>query len=165
MPYKDPAVRRVKHADYRRRRRAAGLEPPHVRTPEQRTRENDLAKQRHQVKAQTMADYWSGWRRKNPDAYRIIMRRSKLKKYGLTIADYEAMLAIQGGVCAICETGSTSLTGGAMAIDHCHKTKVVRGLLCGRCNTMLGQIEENIDLLEAMISYIRRHAPLAEDAR
>ncbi|WP_260988062.1 endonuclease VII domain-containing protein [Streptomyces sp. CFMR 7] len=53
--------------------------------------------------------------------------------YGLTAEDYAKLLAYQGGRCAICrETRRTNL-----AVDHCHKTEAVRGLLCARCNGQL----------------------------
>ncbi|MEU4920286.1 endonuclease VII domain-containing protein [Streptomyces parvus] len=53
--------------------------------------------------------------------------------YGLSVEDYERLLAYQGGRCAICrEKRRTNL-----AVDHCHKTEAVRGLLCARCNGQL----------------------------
>ncbi|MGI5196950.1 endonuclease VII domain-containing protein [Streptomyces sp. CA-288835] len=53
--------------------------------------------------------------------------------YGLTAEDYQRLLEAQGGKCAICrETRKTNL-----AVDHCHKTEAVRGLLCARCNSQL----------------------------
>ncbi|MFB7027166.1 MULTISPECIES: endonuclease VII domain-containing protein [unclassified Streptomyces] len=53
--------------------------------------------------------------------------------YGLSAEDYKRLLEAQGGKCAICrETRKTNL-----AVDHCHKTEAVRGLLCARCNGQL----------------------------
>ncbi|MGW6597895.1 endonuclease VII domain-containing protein [Streptomyces sp. NPDC055036] len=53
--------------------------------------------------------------------------------YGLSPADYQALLDYQNGRCAIClETRRTNL-----AVDHCHKTEAIRGLLCARCNGQL----------------------------
>lgn len=53
--------------------------------------------------------------------------------YGLSAEDYQRLLRAQDGKCAIClETRKTNL-----AVDHCHKTEAIRGLLCARCNGQL----------------------------
>lgn len=68
------------------------------------------------------------WRAKNPD----YGRATNLKKsFGLTIAEYDAMLAAQGGVCALCKKKPT---GKRLAVDHDHNTGEIRSLLCHRCN-------------------------------
>lgn len=59
--------------------------------------------------------------------------------YGISQAKYEEMLDAQGGVCAICEEPPNG--GKALAVDHCHETGVVRGLLCSGCNGSLGWYE------------------------
>lgn len=46
---------------------------------------------------------------------------------------------------------------GRMAVDHCHVSDKVRGLLCPRCNTVLGSCEDDVELLLAMIEYLKRH--------
>lgn len=56
-----------------------------------------------------------------------------LNTYGLTAEDYQTLMDFQNGRCAIClETRKTNL-----AVDHCHKTEAIRGLLCARCNGQL----------------------------
>lgn len=53
--------------------------------------------------------------------------------YGLSADDYDQLFKAQDGKCAICrESRKTNL-----AIDHCHKTEAIRGLLCARCNGQL----------------------------
>ena len=67
-----------------------------------------------------------------------------LKKYDLTIAQYDAMLAEQGGGCAICHHPEMMVQQGKvrrLSIDHDHATGVIRGLLCSRCNRRLGSWE------------------------
>ena len=98
------------------------------------------------------------WRKKNPEKYRAIMRRNKLKKYGLTIEQFDKMLADQNGVCAICKTGTTSLLGAVLSIDHDHATGRTRGLVCGKCNTVLGHCNDSIAVLENAIIYLRKYA-------
>ncbi|HLE80784.1 MAG TPA: endonuclease domain-containing protein [Dehalococcoidia bacterium] len=61
-------------------------------------------------------------------------RAAKLKRLGLTPADYEIFLEVQGGLCAFCGRVPTHRR---LAVDHNHKTGKVRGLLCYRCNRFL----------------------------
>lgn len=58
--------------------------------------------------------------------------------YGLTVEQYEEMFSKQDGVCAICKQPWKTRR---LAVDHCHKTGKIRGLLCGRCNGQLGWLE------------------------
>lgn len=60
--------------------------------------------------------------------------------YGIDLDEYERMLAVQGGVCAICDQPEKAKNR-LLCVDHDHQTGVVRGLLCTRCNTALGSYE------------------------
>jgi len=80
------------------------------------------------------------------------MRAYGLKRFGLTIADYDAMLEGQGG-CAICLQGCA--TGKRLAVDHDEATGRVRGLLCVRCNQGIGRFEHDPALLESAAAYLR----------
>lgn len=72
--------------------------------------------------------------------------------YGISIEQYEEILVSQQGVCWICEktNGRRSL-----AVDHNHNTGQIRGLLCSKCNIALGYVDEDPDILEKMISYLK----------
>lgn len=70
--------------------------------------------------------------------------------YGLSLAGYDQLLSQQGGVCAVCLRPPT---GRRLCVDHDHDTGVVRALLCNRCNTALGIMEENPDLLWKLLDY------------
>jgi hypothetical protein len=77
--------------------------------------------------------------------------------FGLTLEEYQQMQDAQGGVCKICRRPETSTRKGVvrnLAIDHCHATKKIRGLLCSRCNTMIGHADENPKTLAAAILYL-----------
>lgn len=82
-------------------------------------------------------------------------RRTHLRAYGLTLDDYTAMLTAQGGRCAICGAASSDATKRRLAVDHCHGTGRVRGLLCGKCNIGIGQFNHDPDLLTKAIEYLR----------
>ena len=71
--------------------------------------------------------------------------------YGITLVEYDQMIADQGGGCKICmePPGKKRL-----AVDHDHKTGRVRGLLCLGCNTALGNVKDNPVLLRRLADHI-----------
>jgi hypothetical protein len=81
--------------------------------------------------------------------------RTLRKKFGLTVEEYDRMLEAQGGVCLLCERENTY--GRRLAVDHCHITGKVRGLLCTRCNAALGVFNDDPEILERAIQYLRSH--------
>ncbi len=86
-----------------------------------------------------------------------VLRRSRERQYGLTHDEYMALLEAQGGACAIC---GGSAQQRALAVDHDHVTSAIRGLLCDRCNPMLGYARDSIAILEAAIEYLKRNQVL-----
>jgi Recombination endonuclease VII len=81
-----------------------------------------------------------------------------LKQFGVTASEYDRMLVAQNGVCAICrqEESSRHQKGSVkrLAVDHCHSTGKVRGLLCERCNQVLGRIKDDSDIARGMATYL-----------
>lgn len=77
-------------------------------------------------------------------------------KFGLTPEEYDAILAAQGGVCALCER--PPMPGISLHVDHDHGTGEIRGLLCVRCNNALGLFREDPDLLERAARYVTKDA-------
>lgn len=93
----------------------------------------------------------------NKPAELLQRRHAKIKKYGLQPDDYHAMLAKQGGKCAICRSDKPTLNNkGSFRIDHCHVTGVVRGLLCNKCNAGLGMFGDNPELLAKALQYLTK---------
>jgi len=93
----------------------------------------------------------------NTDARRVIARRSHLKhKYGITLEDYDALFAKQGGTCAICQgtTGHVAMKEDTLCVDHDHNTGEVRGLLCHPCNVMIGKAQDNSTILRRGAAYL-----------
>jgi hypothetical protein len=87
--------------------------------------------------------------------------RSHLKRrFGLDINEYETILIQQNYACAICKKSESALgtkSDGSpkrLSVDHCHKTKIIRGLLCQRCNSGLGQFFDNPEYLESAINFL-----------
>jgi hypothetical protein len=75
------------------------------------------------------------------------------RKYGLTLVEFESMYRDQAGVCKIC--GNPETAGRCLAVDHCHETGAVRGLLCTNCNQGLGKFHDSIDTLIAACIYLK----------
>lgn len=80
----------------------------------------------------------------------IVLRRT----YGITLEEYQTRLVAQEGRCAICKEATTGACGRALHVDHCHATGKVRGLLCGKCNTLLGFVNDRLEILEAAKNYL-----------
>lgn len=117
-----------------------------LRNPE-KVKENN--KNRKRTKKQH-SEYMKAWRIKEPEK----AKSADLKKqYGITIDDYNKKLQSQNCKCAVCG----SLQGKrALAVDHNHSTGEIRDLLCHRCNTSIGLMDESIDKLKALISYLEK---------
>lgn len=75
------------------------------------------------------------------------------QKYGLTQAAVEAMIAGQGGVCAICGLEEWGKKG--PMVDHDHATGLVRGILCWACNTAVGMVRDRPEIADKVASYLR----------
>jgi Recombination endonuclease VII len=94
------------------------------------------------------------------EKYKISMRNSRYKRiYGITLDEYNQMLEEQNFVCKICHCPETSIGFGgevkSLAIDHCHDTGKVRGLLCDRCNHLLGLAKDSTKVLQNCIKYLK----------
>ncbi len=116
-----------------------------------------------------------GWQQANADRVNAVQRRRRPKpgvkarerdsylqrKYGITQAQYDALLAKQGGGCAIC--GRQPAEKISLHVDHEHSTSRIRGLLCFRCNNALGDLGDDVAHLQRAIAYLKE--PTEEDRR
>ena len=75
-----------------------------------------------------------------------------IRYYGITLAEYRELLAIQKGCCAIC---GREPTGRALHVDHDHKTGDVRGLLCWTCNRLLPFLGDSPERAARAAAYLR----------
>ncbi|QTO46322.1 endonuclease VII domain-containing protein [Burkholderia latens] len=117
------------------------------RLPGETAKEHHARKWAHRMKANP------GWERE----------RTLKRRWGMTRAQLQEMSDAQGNVCAICKQPETAVHGATqqikhLAIDHCHKTGKIRELLCWRCNGTIGKVEDSIELLQAMVDYLKKHS-------
>lgn len=89
------------------------------------------------------------WNKKNPERQPSYMRKWK---YGLTTEQFNAMLAEQGGACAICRDSEKK-----WCVDHDHATGKVRAILCYCCNIAIGNLGDSARLASAAAEYLTKH--------
>jgi hypothetical protein len=100
------------------------------------------------------------WRRDNPERFARTARARAIKKYGITVAEYDAIALSQGGVCVGCHgTGEDGLrkatrSGRSLVVDHDHDTGAVRGLLCSQCNLAIGNAKDDPVILRRLAAYL-----------
>lgn len=108
----------------------------YAQTPERQKATRDRARRRYHDNQEVQTRY----------------ERRLLKLYNLTQEEYDAKLAEQNGGCAIC--GEQCKSGRTLAVDHCHVTGEVRGLLCANCNRAIGWLQDDQTLIRSALEYI-----------
>lgn len=85
--------------------------------------------------------------------------------FGIDIDAFDGLLARQGFVCAICGRPESSKHSSgkvkSLAVDHCHRTGTIRGLLCISCNNGLGRFKDSPELLRKAAAYLDSHCPIS----
>ena len=119
----------------------------HVCTREQyhtKFRETSLAQNKEWHKSNVQRANETNWKR-------------QIKKFGADPELYFKLFQEQHGVCYICHKDNGVTKYGVkrkLSIDHCHKTHQIRGLLCNKCNSWLGRIEDNIEAARRVLAYL-----------
>lgn len=90
------------------------------------------------------------FRKKNRSWQRISNLKHQAK---ISLEDYNKILEFQNGVCAVCK--KKCITGKNLSVDHNHKTGLIRGLLCSKCNKALGLLHESEELVLNLIDYMK----------
>jgi hypothetical protein len=141
--------------EYMRKRRAA-------RSPEELERDRaalrvaNLTSEQIERRRSRQRNLESKSLEKKRERSRRAAHRYRLKKkYGMTKEEWDRILKSQNFCCAICKS-ETSGTKRTWHVDHCHKTGKVRGLLCQRCNHLVGNAQDNIQLLMEAAMYLAR---------
>lgn len=95
------------------------------------------------------------------EQYPLAWKNSYLQQsFGITLQEYGEKLVEQAGKCAICDRQETHMRNGkvkALAVDHCHETGKIRGLLCSDCNTGLGKFRDDPETLGSAIRYVLKY--------
>lgn len=118
---------------------------------------NLYAAEQHEFTGLPKAEYERAWRQKFPDRVKDKYLR---RDFGMTLSEYVHKYGAQNGLCATCQKPEFEERNGkvkALAVDHDHKTGEIRDLLCASCNKVLGVVDDNIQLLESMIRYLKKH--------
>lgn len=126
------------------------------RTPEQRAKYNEIRRQKYKESAEFRAEAKSAakaWQDGNP----LKRKSQRLKQYGLTLQEFNALMESQSGACAICGHSDTSTPNFFPVVDHCHSSGKVRGLLCMACNMGLGKFKDDPARLLSAVSYLKSH--------
>ncbi len=110
----------------------------------------------HKRHPEKHAAYNREWDRRNPEKKKDTQLKTRL---GLDSGAYNAMLAAQDGKCAICLVPAGHRR---LAVDHCHDTGRVRGLLCDSCNNGLGRFKHDPERIRVAIEYLKQYHPSPE---
>jgi hypothetical protein len=100
-------------------------------------------------------------RRAKPEVKRADRANHLMRKYGITIEQYDELLAQQGGGCAIC--GREPRPDISLHLDHDHETGQLRGILCFRCNNALGDLDDDVSLLREAVRYLESYLPIDDE--
>jgi hypothetical protein len=124
------ADRKAYHREYQRKNRARISAQKRLYTAKNKTAFNKKCRD---------------WHHANPEK----VKANALRKYGMTLREFEYWLFSQKGLCAICELPMKRVT-----VDHSHKSGRVRGLLCSTCNTGIGMLRDNPDVMRKAATYV-----------
>lgn len=103
-------------------------------------------------------DYRNKLRVEDPEKLILSNRNTKLKRaYGITHSDYLVMLEKQDHKCACCGKDNKNAGVKGLVVDHNHTTGEIRELLCTQCNTALGHLKEDVEIIQNLINYVRKH--------
>ena len=78
----------------------------------------------------------------------------RFTRYGITEKQFNDMFESQGRRCAVCRVDKTD--GRDWCVEHSHQTKKVRGITCHACNRALGNVKDSLEILQALIEYLKR---------
>ena len=107
-------------------------------------------------------DYPSGKDYRCRDCDNILRNDRRMKRtYGLSQNQYDEMFLKQNGKCEICKKEEETIDPRngkprKLSVDHCHEKNIVRGLLCQKCNVSLGNMNDDCELLQRAIDYLKK---------
>lgn len=166
-PDKLAAYRQQRHDQYRRRKdsdpdafRAKAREVAKQQLEARRDEINAQKRERYAADPETHRRRSNDYAKANPEA---MMDKQYQRYYGLTLAEYEAMVAERDGLCDICHRPETLTQKGRvkrLSVDHDHDTGAVRGLLCSACNRALGFLGDDPERVATAAAYLANRKPV-----
>lgn len=123
------------------------------RTPEQQEKHNAARREKYAKDKgyrETIKSKVREYQAANPDKRKAV----RLRRFSLTLQEFEMLLNQQGGKCAICGYDDLSDKNFFPLVDHDHKTGIVRGLLCLNCNQALGKLKDSVQNLDNAKRYL-----------
>lgn len=102
-------------------------------------------------------EFVQNWKNNNPESFNASVKKRndkyRITKYKISVEDFNKMISEQNNNCKLCL--NELKPGKGTAIDHCHATGNVRGILCLECNIGLGMFKDNIQTLRNAINYLK----------
>ena len=132
--------------------------------PKQRKKWKDSDRKKYLRNKKKIVERVLGWRKKNPEKCLLYTRRCHYRKvavrHGLDpakfLADIETAFKVSDGLCDICRKKLNE-----PVIEHCHRTGLVRGIVCQQCNSGLGFFKDSVSLLKKAVDYLTRSKAFA----
>ena len=122
-------------------------------TPVQKYQASEKGKAKRKSYYENNKDKFKAYKQANKERAAESAWKSRLKiEYNLTIEQYNSMLTEQSGGCKICLKPDE---GRKLAVDHCHSSGKVRGLLCNKCNRAIGLLNDSVDSAERLYIYLK----------
>lgn len=137
----------IKYAEYLEKEKQRGKQKRKdvQQDPVRKEKRNKYYKEYSEKNKERVKKYQS----RTPEQWK---ERNIARRYGITIEFYNSLIEHQKGVCAICLKKPEKFH-----VDHSHETGIVRALLCNKCNTSLGLLQEDIDIFHRAIEYLQKH--------
>jgi len=99
----------------------------------------------------------AAWNKKEVQKRKIIVQKNNYKKrYGLLIEQKQELIDKQKGLCAICSNELKDTHD--VCVDHDHKTGLVRGILCRKCNLGIGHLRDSLEIMKSALRYLKKYS-------
>ncbi|MDE1867447.1 MAG: endonuclease VII domain-containing protein [Thaumarchaeota archaeon] len=125
---------------------------------------SERCKKYREENREALAEKGREYTQKNKDK---IQSKKRESSYGLSKEKYDLLVKKQENKCLICNEVETAKNQRGeikpLAVDHCHSTGIIRGLLCHKCNSLLGFSKDNIEILKKAISYLEEDRIFPKD--
>ena len=141
--------------DYYRRNKVELLKKNKIYNEKNREKRLEYSRKRYRENPERSKAQAAAWRKRNRGK---VCWYSRKNRYGITKEEFDRLLSKQKGVCGICLEDASDTRYG-LGVDHCHRTKKVRGLLCHRCNMAIGSLGDDPERIKRAAAYVKNGGP------